>query len=214
MKRPLVIGIAGGSGSGKSTFAELLKTNLHDTNLTIIKHDYYYRPLDHLPLEERVQVNFDHPKSLDTPMLIEDIKTLLSGKPVQVPQYDFNLHTRKPENRMVQPTAVLIVEGILIFADATLRSLFDMKVFIDTDDDDRLIRRINRDIHQRGREIDNVLAQYQKTVKPMHLQFVEPSKRWADIVILHGGRNKVGLDLISRKLHMIFKKDYPEMLHG
>ena len=214
MGKPVIIGIAGGSGSGKSTFADLVRANLHDADLAVIRHDAYYRPLDHLPLEQRRMINFDHPASLDTPMLIEALKELRAQKPVFVPDYDFNLYTRKETSQKVSVPSVLIVEGILIFADAGLRELFDMKVFIDTDDDDRLIRRINRDIHERGRSLTSVLNQYQKTVKPMHLEFVEPSKRWADIIIPHGGKNKVGLDLLSRKLHMLLDKDYPEALHG
>lgn len=214
MRKVVVIGVAGGSGSGKSTFANLVSANLHDADLATIRHDAYYRPLDHLPLEKRKKINFDHPASLDTPMLIEAIKDLVANKSVRVPDYDFNLHTRKPTYQVIDPPSVLIVEGILIFADSDLRTQFDMKIFIDTDDDDRLIRRILRDIHERGRELTTVLEQYQKTVKPMHLEFVEPSKRWADIIIPHGGKNKVGLDLISRKLHMLLKRDYPEELHG
>ena len=213
MSKPVFIGIAGGSGSGKSTFADLVRANLHDADLAVIRHDSFYRPLIHMSLEERKQVNFDHPASLDTPLLIQALKTLHENRPVQIPEYDFNLHTRKPTSQLIQPPAVVIVEGILIFSDRELRALFDMKIFIDTDDDDRLIRRIRRDIEERGRSLNGVLAQYQRTVKPMHLEFVEPSKRWADIIIPHGGKNKVGLDLISRKLHMLLKKDYPEELH-
>lgn len=211
--RTLVIGIAGGSGSGKSTFAELVRSNLDNTELRVIRHDSYYRPLNHMSLEERAQVNFDHPSSLDTPMMVDHVSRLLKGETIEVPEYDFSLHTRKPESKTMKPPAVLIVEGILIFSEKELRNLFDMKVFIDTDDDDRLMRRINRDIKERGRDLDSVLAQYRDTVKPMHLEFVEPSKRWADIIIPHGGRNKVGLDLLSSKLHMLLNKDYPEELH-
>ncbi|MDJ0839901.1 MAG: uridine kinase [Acidobacteriota bacterium] len=209
----IVIGIAGGSGSGKSTFADLALVNLDDTDLAVIRHDSFYKPLDHLTLEERKQVNFDHPDSLDTPLLVEMIDRLKAGKTARIPEYDYALHTRKSEFTELEAPLVLIVEGILIFSDAELRAQFDMKVFIDTDDDDRLMRRIRRDISERGRSLDGVLEQYQNTVKPMHLEFVEPSKRWADIIIPHGGRNKVGLDLISRKLHMLLHKDYPETLH-
>ena len=138
---------------------------------------------------------------------------LLAGETIYVPEYDFGLHTRKASHHEIVPPAVLIVEGILIFSDKELRDLFDMKVFIDTDDDDRLMRRIRRDINERKRELNSVLSQYQQTVKPMHLEFVEPSKRWADIIIPHGGRNRVGLDLLSRKLHMLLNKEYPEQLH-
>lgn len=214
MGKMLIIGIAGGSGSGKSTFADLVVSNLDDADLAVIRHDSFYKPLDHMPLDERTKVNFDHPDSLDTPLMIRAIKSLQAGQAVHVPDYDFNLHTRKQSSHLLKPPAVLIVEGILIFGDKKLRDLFDMKVFIDTDDDDRLMRRVLRDINERGRELNSVLTQYQATVKPMHLEFVEPSKRWADIIIPHGGKNKVGLDLISRKLHMLLKKEYPEQLHN
>lgn len=213
MAQTLVIGIAGGSGSGKSTFADLVCANLEDAELRIIRHDSYYKPLAHLSLEERAKVNFDHPASLDTAMLVNDIRRLLAGETIQVPEYDFSLHTRKPGSTPLSPPTVLIVEGILIFAEPELRDLFHMKIFVDTDDDDRLIRRIRRDMLERGRDLENILHQYHETVKPMHLEFVEPSKRWADIIIPHGGRNKVGLDLISRKLHMLLDRPYPDSLH-
>jgi len=214
MSKMLIIGIAGGSGSGKSTFADLVVSNLDDADLAVIRHDSFYKPLGHLSLEERKRANFDHPDSLDTALMIDAIKRLQRGESVHIPDYDFSLHTRKATSHLLKPPAVLIVEGILIFGDKKLRDLFDMKVFIDTDDDDRLMRRVKRDINERGRDLDSVLNQYQGTVKPMHLEFVEPSKRWADIIIPHGGKNKVGLDLISRKLHMLLKKDYPEQLHN
>lgn len=210
----VIIGVAGGSGSGKSTFADLVRANLDDADLTVIRHDSYYRPLDDLNLEERKAVNFDHPASLDTDLLIKHLESLRAGVPVQVPEYDFSLHTRKPTSTQIHPPAVLLVEGILLFAEKELRSLFDMMIFIDTDDDDRLMRRIRRDLIERGRDLDDILQQYQATVKPMHLEFVEPSKRWADIIIPRGGRNKVGLDLVSRKLHMLLKREYPEALHS
>lgn len=210
----VIIGIAGGSGSGKSTFADLVRANLHDADLAVIRHDAYYRPLDHLSFQERKAVNFDHPDSLDTDLMIQDLKTLRSGKPVHVPEYDFNLHTRKSTSNQIYPPAVLIVEGILLFIEKPLRELFDMMIFIDTDDDERLMRRILRDRRERGRDLEDILAQYQSTVKPMHLEFVEPSKRWADIIIPRGGKNKVGLDLVSRKLHMLLKREYPETLHS
>ena len=209
----IVIGIAGGSGSGKTTFADLVQANLDDASLAVLRHDSYYRPLDHLPFEERISFNFDHPDSLDTPLLIEAVDRLKAGKSAHIPEYDFSLHTRKTSYTLVEPPAVLIVEGILIFAYPGLRARFDMKVFIDTDDDDRLMRRIERDINERGRDLESVLSQYRKTVKPMHHDFVEPSKRYADIIIPHGGKNKVGLDLIGSKLHMLLDRKYPETLH-
>lgn len=214
MSNLVIIGIAGGSGSGKSTFADLVRVNLDDASLEVVRHDAYYLPLDHLSLEERKAVNFDHPNSLDTQRLIRDLRQLKAGQPVKIPEYDFSLHTRKSTSREIHPPTVLIVEGILIYSDRELRSLFDMMIFIDTDDDDRLIRRIRRDRQERGRDIEDILRQYKATVKPMHLEFVEPSKRWADIIIPRGGKNKVGLDLVSRKLHMLLERDYPETLHS
>lgn len=210
----MAIGVAGGSGSGKSTFTVLLTENLHDASIQVIKYDSYYRPLDHLTVEERARVNFDHPDALDTEQLIADILKLKSGHAVHVPEYDFNLHTRKKEARYLEPPTVLIVEGILTLADARLRDVFDMKIFIDTDPDDRLIRRIKRDIQERGRSVNNVIHQYLETVKPMHLEFVEPSKRWADVIVPRGGKNQVCLDLISRKIHALVNREYPEKLHA
>jgi len=210
----IVIGIAGGSGSGKSTFADSVRANLEDTDLAVIRHDSYYHPLDHLDLEARAAVNFDHPASLDTDLLIETLDRLRDGHRAEIPRYDFTHHTRLPNTTPLDPPTVLIVEGILIFADSELRSRFDMKIFVDTDDDERLMRRIRRDIEERGRSLGAVLSQYADTVKPMHLEFVEPSKRWADIIVPHGGKNKVCLDLISRKLHMLLEREYPDELHA
>ncbi len=209
----IVIGIAGGSGSGKSTFADLVRSNLDDTPLAVLRHDSFYRQLDHLPVKERRLVNFDHPDSLETPLMVEAIDRLKDGRAARIPEYDFAKNTRKTTYTTIQPPSVLLVEGILIFSDPELRARFDMKVFIDTDDDDRLMRRIMRDMEERARGLKSVLDQYQSTVKPMHLEFVEPSKRWADIIIPHGGKNKVGLDLMSRKLHMLLNRAYPESLH-
>jgi uridine kinase len=207
----IVIGIAGGSGSGKSTFADLVRADLEDASLAVIRHDSYYKPLDHLPLEERRRVNFDHPDALENSLMIEDIRRLKSNDPIQVPEYDFSRHTRKDSYLEIKPPTVLIVEGILIFYEAEMRELFDMKIFIDTDDDDRLMRRMRRDINERGRSLDEVINRYKQMVKPAHLEFVEPSKRWADIIIPHGGKNKVGLDLINTKLKMLLRGE-PDLL--
>jgi len=209
----LIIGIAGGSGSGKTTFAEKVRDNLHDADLALIKHDSYYKPQSHLSFEERSKINFDHPDSLDTSLLIHDLIELKSGKSINVPVYDFSNHTRTEEVEAIDPPRIVIVEGILIFVSPDLRNIFDMKIFIDTDADERLIRRIGRDMKERNRDLNSVLTQYQGTVKPMHRDFVEPSKRWADLIIPHGGKNRVGLDLVSRKLHMLLKREYPERLH-
>ncbi|PIE91354.1 MAG: uridine kinase [Acidobacteria bacterium] len=209
----LIIGIAGGTGSGKTTFAETLRNNLRDADLALIKHDSYYEPQDHLSFEERSRTNYDHPDSLETSKLIHDLMELKCGREAHVPVYDFSRHTRSDEVEVIKPSRAVIVEGILIFVSKELRDLFDMKIFIDTDADDRIIRRIRRDMIERGRDLDSILNQYHATVKPMHLEFVEPSKRWADLIIPRGGRNRVGLDLVSRRLHMLLEREYPESLH-
>lgn len=208
----LIIGVAGGSGSGKSTFARRLMRDLSESDIQVLTHDSYYRPLDHLSLEERQKVNFDHPDALDSHRMIRDIKALQRGFPIDVPQYDFNLHTTTEQVQRIYPPVVLIVEGILVLAEPRLRELMDMKIFIDTDDDDRLMRRIQRDIHERGRDLESVIHQYQLTVKPMHLEFVEPSKRWANVIVPRGGKNKVCLDLVRRKIHMAVNRAYDESM--
>ncbi|HEY3355293.1 MAG TPA: uridine kinase [Polyangia bacterium] len=200
MPRPLVIGVAGGTGSGKSTIARNISVALPKGAMSIIDHDSYYRDRADLPYEERAQLNYDHPDSLETELLIEHLKTLRAGKPVEVPVYDFKTHARLTETLRVEPTPVIFVEGILVFVEAALRTLLDVKIFVDTDADIRVFRRIRRDIEQRGRTFQAIRDQYYRTVRPMHLQFVEPSKRWADLVIPEGGENHVALDLIVGKL--------------
>ncbi|MCA9401223.1 MAG: uridine kinase [Candidatus Omnitrophica bacterium] len=207
----LIIGVAGGSGSGKTTFADLLAENLADHEAIILRQDSYYRPFDGLSLDQRKAINFDHPESLDFQQLLLDITALKNGQTVQVPNYSFADYTRSGFNPPVAPPKVLIVEGILIFAEAKLRPSFDIKIFIDADDDDRLMRRIQRDTLERRRDLSSVLSQYRETVKPMHLEFVEPSKRWADLIIPHGGRNHVGVDLVRRRiLSLLQTSDKPQ----
>lgn len=192
-----VIGIAGGTGSGKTTFTTKLVERFKD-DVTVIHHDNYYNILDHLTFEERCQVNYDHPASFDTKLMIEHIKMLKNGECVNEPVYDYTIHNRsKTETILLKPSKILIIEGILIFENKDLCDLMDMKIFVDTDADVRLGRRIRRDTQERGRTIDSVLTQYSATVKPMHEKYVEPSKKNADIVILEGGKNKVALDLFS-----------------
>ncbi len=192
----LVIGVAGGSGSGKTTVVRRIMEALGDTDVVVLEHDRYYRDHPELRLEERASLNYDHPNSLDTDLLVSHLRDLKQGTAVDIPVYDFALHARKTETTPVKPGSAIIVEGILIFTDKTLRSLMDVKVFVDTDDDTRFIRRLQRDTSERGRTVDSVIDQYVSTVKPMHLDFVEPSKRYADVIIPEGGNNKVAVDML------------------
>jgi len=181
--RSLVIGIAGGSGSGKTTVAEMIAQDFGQNRVVLISQDSYYKELGHLPLAERAIMNFDHPDAIDSELMAEHIRRLKDGEPVDIPVYDFTTHNRRPERRHVEPGDVLIVEGILILATDEIRELLDMKIYIDTDDDIRFIRRLKRDILERGRSVESVIDQYLRTVRPMHLEFVEKSKRRADIIL-------------------------------
>jgi uridine kinase len=194
--RPLVIGIAGGSGSGKTTVAHRVIRALPPESVAILEHDAYYRDRTDLTYEERCQLNFDHPESLETELLAKHIQMLRSGEPAEVPIYDFKTHRRSETTRPVKPTPILIIEGILVFAEEVLRHQLDLKIFVDTDPDIRAFRRIRRDIEQRGRTFESIREQYYRTVRPMHLQFVEPSKRWADMILPEGGENKVGIEVV------------------
>lgn len=194
---PLIIGVAGGSGSGKTTVVRHIMDSIGETNILLLQHDSYYRDLKHLSFEERTKQNFDHPSSLETELMIRHIKALKNGYQVEVPIYDFTRHIRKEETRQVNAKKVILIDGILIFNESELRDQMDIKLYVDTDDDIRLLRRIKRDIIERDRELDNVLNQYQKFVRPMHLEFVEPSKRYADIIIPRGGENKIALDMVN-----------------
>jgi uridine kinase len=201
--RPLVIGIAGGSGSGKSTVASVILRRVGARRIAFLMHDAYYRDLSHLPLEERVKENFDHPDSLDTPLLVQHLQELRARRAVEMPVYDFKDYTRTTETQRIDPRAVIIVEGILIFAEPELRKLFDVKLFVDTDADIRFIRRLQRDIAERGRTADSVIRQYLGTVRPMHLEFVEPSKRYADVIIPEGGLNAVAMDMVVARVESL-----------
>jgi uridine kinase len=200
---PFVIGVAGGSGSGKTTVVRRIVESLGLDQVTLLQHDRYYRDRNDLRLEERAALNYDHPNSLETDLLVQHVRDLKSGRPVNVPQYDFTRHARLSETEIFQPRRALIVEGILIFADASLRDLMDIKVFVDTDSDTRFIRRLQRDVAERGRTMESVIDQYQSTVKPMHLEFVEPSKRYADVIIPLGGHNTVAIELLLTMLRSV-----------
>ena len=201
-----VIGIAGGTGSGKTTFTENLVEMFRD-DVTVIHHDNYYKVQDHLTYEERCKTNYDHPDSFDTPLMIEHIKMLKNGESVSEPVYDYTVHNRDKEKSItLNPTKILILDGILILENKELCDLMDLKIFVDTDADVRLGRRILRDMTERGRSIDSVLTQYQTTVKPMHEKFVEPSKKNADIIILEGGRNKATIDLFAGYIREYLKE--------
>lgn len=200
---PLVIGIAGGSGSGKTTLAKIILDRVGRERIAYLPHDAYYKDLTDLPLNQRMEVNFDHPNSLDTELLTQHVKDLLAGKAVDLPVYDFKRHTRTTETTHVEPRPVIMVEGILIFADRALRDLLDVKVFVDTDSDIRLIRRLDRDIHERGRTTDIVVHQYLSTVRPMHMEFVEPSKRYADVIIPEGGMNEVAMEMVVARIEAL-----------
>jgi uridine kinase len=183
---PLIIGIGGGSGSGKTTIAESILEAIGEDRVALIQHDAYYRDLTHLPLDERAKVNYDHPDSLETDLLVRHLKDLLAGNAVDRPVYDFTVHNRAAKTVPVEPKPVVVVEGIVVLYEPALRELMDLKVYVDTDADLRIVRRLGRDINERGRSFDSVQQQYLETVRPMHLQFVEPSKRYADIVIPEG----------------------------
>ncbi len=196
----LVIGIAGGTGSGKTTVAKTIASALPSEGVSTLEHDFYYRDQAQLSEDERAQLNFDHPDALETDLLVQHLRALKDGRAVEAPIYDFKTHRRRPETKRIEPRPVVIVEGILVFVDAALRAELDIKLFVDTDADIRIFRRIRRDMEQRGRSFESIRDQYYRTVRPMHLQFVEPSKRWADLIIPEGGNNRVALDLIIAKL--------------
>lgn len=202
---PLVIGIAGGSGSGKTTVAQAILQRVGPDRIAYLQHDSYYKDLTGLPPAQRDEVNFDHPNSLETDLLISHIEQLRGGRPIEVPIYDFSNHSRTDKTFKVNPRGVIVVEGILIFVEPTLRSLFDVKIFVDTDADIRLIRRLQRDITERGRTAESVIKQYQATVRPMHLEFVEPSKRYADVIIPEGGFNTAALDMVVARIESLLR---------
>ena len=200
---PLFIGVAGGSGSGKTTVVRRLMDAVAADGVSLIHHDSYYRTFDHLPPEERARVNFDHPDALETPLLVEHLRALSRGDTVEVPVYDFHTHTRTSRTRTVRPHRVVIVDGLLVLAEPGVRDLMDIKVYVDTDPDLRFIRRLTRDVEELGRTVESVIEQYLSTVRPMHLEFVAPSRRWADIIVPEGGHNRVAVDMLVTKVDSI-----------
>lgn len=206
-KRPVVIGIAGGSGSGKTSVTNAIYEVYKEHAVIVIEQDYYYKNQSHLEMEERLKTNYDHPLAFDTNLLIEHIHQLLNRQAIEKPIYDYALHTRAKDSIIVEPQDVIILEGILVLEDERLRKLMDIKLFVDTDSDLRIIRRILRDINERGRSIESVVEQYLSVVRPMHNQFIEPTKRYADIIIPEGGQNQVAIDLMVTKIKTILESD-------
>lgn len=206
MKSPIIIGISGGTGSGKSTVTKEILKSITEKNVAIIEQDSYYKDQSNLSFEERVKTNYDHPFAFDNELLIKHLKDLINCKAIDKPIYDFEIHNRKMETEKVEPKDIIILEGILILFEEEIRDLLDIKIFVDTDSDVRVIRRILRDIKDRGRTLDSVILQYMGTVRPAHLQFVEPTKRYADIIIPEGGYNKVAIDIIVAKINEIINQ--------
>ncbi|MDO5301587.1 MAG: uridine kinase [Tissierellia bacterium] len=205
--KPIIIGIAGGSGSGKSTVTREILNFIQPQRAMILKQDNYYKDQSHLSYEKRVKTNYDHPFAFDRGLLTEHIKELKRGHAIEMPEYDFTLHNRKEDLVHVEPREIILFEGILILVDEEIRNLLDIKIFVDTDADVRILRRIRRDMEERGRSLDSVIDQYMTTVRPAHLQFVEPSKRYADIIVPEGGSNRVAIDLLQTKISSILRKN-------
>ncbi|WP_080146228.1 uridine kinase [Marinilactibacillus piezotolerans] len=204
--KPIVIGVTGGSGSGKTSVSQAIYNHFPGRSIMMLEQDSYYKNQDHLAFEERLSTNYDHPFAFDTDLLIQHLFKLVNYETIEKPVYDYKRHTRSREVIVQDPKEVIILEGILILEDPRLREMMDIKVYVDTDDDIRIIRRIKRDIEERGRTLDHVIEQYLGVVKPMHTQFIEPTKKYADIIIPEGGRNQVAIDLMTTKIDTIFKK--------
>jgi uridine kinase len=201
--KPIIIGVAGGTASGKTTVSEAILERVGREHIAYIQHDSYYRDLGHLPLAERAKLNFDHPDALETELLVAHLRRLQAGESVEIPFYDFASYQRTGQTRRVAPRRVILVEGILIFADKALRDMMDVKLYVDTDADLRLIRRLQRDIRERERSLESVIRQYIETVRPMHLEFVEPSKRYADIIIPAGGFNETAIEMVVARIQRL-----------
>ncbi|MDP8227184.1 MAG: uridine kinase [Candidatus Celaenobacter polaris] len=206
MKKNIIIGIAGGTGSGKTTLAERIIEELNEPNVFIIKQDAYYKSYSALSFDERKNINFDHPDAFDTPLLMKHLNNLKNDFPIDMPQYDFANHLRKKETIPISPHKVIMLEGILVFENKELRNFLDIKIFVDTDADVRILRRIKRDIQDRGRTFESVYNQYMNTVRPMHLEFVEPSKKYADVIVPEGGMNIIAIDMIVSKIKQILQE--------
>jgi uridine kinase len=209
MSDVVVIGVAGGTGSGKTTVAEAIVARIGPSRIAYLQHDSYYRDLSPTQREAILDHNFDHPDALESELLARHMRELKANRPIEVPIYDFTRHVRTSRTRQVEPKGVVLVEGILIFAEPELRTLFDIKIFVDTDADLRFIRRLRRDLDERGRTVASVIAQYLETVRPMHLEFVEPSKRWADLIIPEGGFNAVALDVVCARVEALLQAATP-----
>ena len=203
---PVIIGIAGGSGSGKTTVANRVRAACPGKTILIIHHDSYYKNNAHLPLEERAKINYDHPKAFDTELLVAHLHALKRGEAVEIPSYDYTTHSRRPETRKVEPADIIFVEGILVLESKILKNLMDIRLYVDVDADERVLRRLLRDTRERGRTVESVVEQYLQVVRPMHLQFVWPSKRYAHIIIPEGGHNDVAIDLIATKIKNIIRE--------
>ena len=206
VNKPVIIGVTGGSGSGKTTVSRAIFEQLHGHSLLMLQEDSYYNDQSDMPFEERIKTNYDHPNAFDTELLVKQLKDLLDWKTIEKPIYDYTEHTRSSEVEKVEPKEVIILEGILVLNDPALRDLMDIKIFVDTDDDIRIIRRSQRDIEERGRSLQSVIDQYKSTVKPMYHQFIEPTKRYADIIVPEGGENQVAIDLLVTKVRDILRK--------
>ena len=206
MKKPIIIGVTGGSGGGKTSVSRAILSNFPNEKIAMIEHDSYYKDQSHLTFEERIKTNYDHPLAFDTDLMIQHLNELRNGRPVDIPTYDYAAHTRSEKTYRQEPQDVFIVEGILVLEDKRLRKLMDIKLFVDTDDDVRIIRRIKRDLEERGRSLDSVIEQYLTVVKPMYHQFIEPTKRYADIIIPEGVTNKVAIDLINTKIAAVLEE--------
>lgn len=207
-KKPIIIGVTGGSGSGKTSVSRAILANFPNAKIAMIEHDSYYKDQSHLTFEERVTTNYDHPLAFETDLLINHLKELIADRPVDIPIYDYTQHTRSEKSYRQEPQDVFIVEGILVLEDQRLRDLMDIKLFVDTDDDIRIIRRIKRDMQERGRSLDSIIEQYTRVVKPMYHQFIEPTKRYADIVVPEGISNLVAIDLINTKVASILNETH------